>query len=95
VVKAVLLFDERREISGGLLQGRIWSVPTPVPPSSHGLKYSLVFIVEGVRRVGYDNERGKGDHRHLADREEPYCFTSVEQLMADFLADVRRAGGQI
>jgi hypothetical protein len=39
--------------------------------------------------VGYDNERGKGDHRHLEDREERYGFTTVEQMIADFLADVR------
>jgi hypothetical protein len=41
--------------------------------------------------VGYDNEAGKGDHRHLGLREEPYMFTTVEALIADFLADVERA----
>jgi hypothetical protein len=44
----------------------------------------------GHRLVGYDNERAKDDHRHLDDRELPYTFVSVEQLMADFLSDVRR-----
>jgi hypothetical protein len=29
------------------------------------------------------------------DRELPYIFVSVEQLMADFLADVRRMRGTI
>ena len=43
--------------------------------------------------VSYDNERGKGDHRHRGDLEEPYTFTTVEQLVADFLADVRKARG--
>jgi hypothetical protein len=41
--------------------------------------------------VGYDNERGKGDHKHLGDRQEPYCFKSPKQLMADFMADVKGA----
>ena len=45
------------------------------------------------RVVSYDNERGKGDHRHVRDQEEPYIFTTVEQLVADFLADVRKAKG--
>lgn len=44
--------------------------------------------------VGHDNERGKGDHRHLQDKEEPYIFTTPEQLIADFLADVRRLRGE-
>jgi len=41
--------------------------------------------------VRYDNEHGKGDHRHRGDVEEPYTFTTVEQMVADFLADVRKA----
>jgi len=38
-----------------------------------------------------DNELGKGDHRHVADGEEPYLFTSLEGLFADFERDVREA----
>jgi hypothetical protein len=41
--------------------------------------------------VGYDNERGKGDHRHIREREMPYRFESPEKLIADFLADVEEA----
>jgi len=37
----------------------------PVPPCTHCYKYRLVYIVDGVKVLGYDNERGKGDHRHL------------------------------
>lgn len=94
--KAELLFRERREMAkGGILQAVIWRVPSPVPPSGHLLKYSLVYIVDGVRIVGYDNERGKGDHRHYGSREEPYRFTTPEHLMQDFLNDVRAAGGEV
>ncbi|WP_206171961.1 DUF6516 family protein [Thiorhodococcus mannitoliphagus] len=32
----------------------------------------------------YDNEAGKGDHRHYEEQEEPYGLLSVEQLLADF-----------
>jgi hypothetical protein len=38
--------------------------------------------------LGYDNERGKGDHRHRRGIEEPHRFTTVEQLVRDFLEDV-------
>lgn len=36
----------------------------------------------------YDNEAGKGDHRHVGTQEMPYGFVSVDQLLDDFLADV-------
>ncbi len=41
----------------------------------------------------YDNESGKGDHRHVGDREEPYRFVSVEKLGRDFEADIEKYGG--
>jgi len=58
------------------------------------LKYSLFYGRPGERLVGYDNERGWGDHRHLAGKEEPYSFSTPEQFIADFLADVRRLRGE-
>ena len=55
----------------------------------------LVFYgYPGRRVVGYDNERGKGDHRHLEEREEAYSFSTVEILVLDFLSDVRRVRGE-
>jgi len=60
-----------------------------VPPSRHGLKYSLFYGRPGIREVGYDNERGKGDHRHFRGSETAYRFTAPDRLMADFWADVQ------
>src|SRR5208337_574157 len=37
-----------------------WRVPSSVPRSVHGLKYSLFYGRPGVREIGYDNECGKG-----------------------------------
>ena len=48
----------------------------------------LFYGFPGRRLVGYDNERGKGDHRHAGAREERYAFTSLERLFDDFIADV-------
>ena len=66
----------------------VWRVPEPVPPSDHAFKYRLVFVRAGKRVVGYDNERGKGDHKHVGGRETTYRFVDVDTLLADFLRDV-------
>ena len=78
---------------GSILEVVIWKVPKPVPPTEHGYKYRAVYVVDGVRIVGFDNERGKGDHCHIDGKELPYAFTGVDQLLEDFIAAVetRRA----
>ena len=73
---------------GSIMEVVVWRVPEPVPPTDHGYKYRAVFVVDGVRVVGFDNERGKGDHCHLDGVEVPYVFRSVEQLIEDFIAAV-------
>ena len=79
---------------GGIVEMVLWRVPSPVPPSTHDLKYSLFYGRPGVREVGYDNERGKGEHRHLRGVEGACIFSSVEQLMVDFWSDVRTVRGK-
>jgi hypothetical protein len=93
-MKADLLFHQRIDYDdGGIVEMTLWRVPSPVPPTTHGLKYSLFYGREGAREIGYDNERGKGDHRHFQGVETAYVFSTVEQLIADFWADVRRLRG--
>ena len=90
-MKARLVARERRRIGqNGFADLLIWRVPHPVEGSRHDFKYSLAFVHREVCVVRYDNERGKGDHRHYLDVEERYAFTSLEQLVADFEADVNR-----
>ena len=86
--EALLLLKTRSVNAGGIVEMVVWQVPTPVPPSEHAFKYRLVFVRAGKRVVGYDNERGKGDHKHIGEREVPYRFVDIETLMADFLGDV-------
>lgn len=89
-VRATLLFQQRIDYEdGAIVEMVIWRVPRRVPPSPHGLKYSLFYGRPGIREVGYDNERGKGDHRHYLGSESAYHFTTPERLMADFWTDVR------
>ena len=73
---------------GALLEVVIWKVPKAVPPSDHRYKYRAVYVVDGVRIVGFDNERGKGDHCHLDGEQVPYVFKNAEQLIEDFIAAV-------
>lgn len=88
-MKARELFRVKETHGSGFVEIVIWQVPEPVPPSEHPYKYRLVYVVGEKRVVGYDNERGKGDHKHLGDREEAYHFVNPQQLMADFMADVK------
>ena len=76
---------------GDVIELVVWRVPAPVHPSEHGFKYRLVFVRDGQRIVGYDNERGKGDHRHLRDTEMPYRFKDVSTLLRDFMSDVEKS----
>lgn len=89
-----IFYDKAILPDGSLVEMTIWKLPNTSPERRHGLKYSLFFGRGGKRIVGYDNERGKGDHKHLGEAETAYRFVSVEQLVADFLADVERANGE-
>jgi hypothetical protein len=73
---------------GSILELVVWKVPQPVSPTLHGYKYRAAYVVEGVRIVGFDNERGKGDHCHLDGKELAFTFTGIEQLVEDFIAAV-------
>ncbi len=88
VMKSTRLFHSKEKYARGFIEIVIWEVPIPVHPSEHPYKYRLVYVVDGMRVVRYDNERGKGDHKHLNDREEPYRFVSPSRLVTDFMFDV-------
>lgn len=88
-MKAELVIRDRRVFKDGyLVEIVIWLVPKPVPPNDHSFKYRLFYGRKGKRIVGYDNERGKGDHRHYGNNELTYEFTTIEQLLRDFESDV-------
>ena len=89
MAKAVLVFNAKRAYPDGtIIQIRIWRLPHPTNERPHGYKYSLFFGRPGERLVGYDNERGKGDHKHIKGLQSPYVFTDTDQLLSDFKRDV-------
>ena len=68
----------------------VWRLPQAAPGSEHPYKYRLAYIVDGECIIRFDNEAGKGDHRHIRGREYNYRFQSLEKLLSDFQAEVRR-----
>ncbi len=94
-MKAELVIFDKLVFDDGMIQEIVvWRVPTPVPPSEHSFKYRLFYGGPGKRLIGYDNERGKGDHRHFDGGEQAYDFRGWEQLLDDFLADVAARRGE-
>jgi hypothetical protein len=85
-----LLRDKKMLASGAIIEMVIWKLPEPEVGRPHGYKYRLYYGRHGKRLMGYDNERGKSDHRHYGDHEEAYRFSSLDKLIEDFLADVAR-----
>ncbi len=95
-MKARRIFHDKAVLlDGSIVEMTIWQLPEATPERPHGLKYSLYFGYEGKRLVGYDNERGKGDHKHIGDSELRYQFIDVDTLVADFIADVARIRNEI
>ena len=91
-MKATLLLRERlpfREDS--FAEMVLWQLPAPLPGSSHRFKYRLAFVRSGVCLVRFDNEAGKGDHRHIKGKETKLAFVSPEKLIQDFLHACRKA----
>jgi len=89
-MRGVLIRHSRlRDAEGGLIEVKLWSVPAS-SDKPHGFKYSLAYIVDRKRVIGYDNGERRGDHRHYGNREEPYKFDSVDKLIRDFLDDVAK-----
>ena len=95
-MSAKQLYKDRFEYDDGLiLEIVVWDLPESVVGSEHRYKYSLFYgNAEHGRLIGYDNERPKGDHRHYGEKEEPYLLTSIEQLIADFMDDVKQIRSQ-
>lgn len=88
-MEAELLFRKREGLSETtFVEVVIWRVPEPVRGSAHDFKYRLTLVSEGVCVLRYDNEAGKGDHKHVGEYEVPYRFTSLTALQADFWKDV-------
>lgn len=85
-MKAQLLYRHRLDFDdGAILEVVVWRLPRPVEGCQHSFKYRLYYGRDGVRLLGFDNERPKGDHFHRGDVEASYVFDGPEKLIDDFL----------
>jgi hypothetical protein len=91
---ALIIRDRRILADGAIIEVVVWRVPTPVPPTTHGVKYRLFYGKNSQRIVGFDNERGKGDHKHILGVETSYDFTTLAQLLDDFEAEIVAIRGE-
>jgi hypothetical protein len=90
-VKADLLIRFRDVLpDGSIIEAVIWHLPTQLMPSTHRYKYRLAYVANNERVIGFDNERGKGDHKHVGSAETPYSFKGVDQLINDFQNEVKK-----
>ena len=84
-ITAELLLDECHVLSGSAFAELVvWRAPSPVRRSQRELRYRLARVVNGVCVLRYDNEAGKGDHRHVGERKHAYQFKDASQLRANF-----------
>ena len=88
-MEAELLFRGRQVLSEtDFVEIVVWRVPRSVRGSPHELKYRLALVSKEACVLRYDNEAGKGDHKHVGEREIPYRFIDLDTLQADFWRDV-------
>jgi hypothetical protein len=90
---ARLLYREKYIYSDGAIREMILlQLPSETPDRAHGLKYRLYYgLADGTCLVRFDNESGKGDHKHVGGQEKSYRFTDVETLVADFIVEIEKA----
>lgn len=89
--KAVPIVAAREMLADGVFfEAVIWRVPAPVRGCKHHFKYRLALVADDVCVLRYDNEAGKGDHKHVGRLEQQYEFKDIQRLQRDFLLDTRR-----
>lgn len=92
-MKARQVFYYKANQDGLIVEMIVWQLPYFSEERSHGYKYRFFCgSDDGECLVRYDNEAGKGDHRHYDDSEESYSFESLQKLITDFKNDCAKAG---
>lgn len=90
-MKAKLVYRNKIITEDTITELVIWRLADKTSDRPHGLKYRLYHGSKtGECLIRYDNELGKGDHKHKGNQEFPYQFVSVEQLVEDFITDITK-----
>ena len=83
----LIIYNKAMDERGNTVEVKLWAVEKS-SDKPHGYKYSLVYIANSKRVIGYDNAEQMGDHRHYGALIEPYAFTDINQLVKDFYRDI-------
>ncbi|MDE2446139.1 MAG: hypothetical protein KGO94_08165 [Alphaproteobacteria bacterium] len=67
-----------------------WRVPKPLAGGVHAFKYRFALVDHDICIMRFDNEAGKGDHKHIGKREFAYDFLGLKRLQSDFFDEVER-----
>ena len=96
IVDAKLIYREKFiYMDGSIREMVLWQLSEKSSDKPHGLTYRLYYgFSDGTCMVRYDNETGKGDHRHIGGQQEVYRFIDVETLVSDFLEDIEKVRGK-
>lgn len=97
-MKARIILDTKTVLADGrVIQRKVWKLPKTTLDRPHGIKFRLYCGAKGKTIVRYDNESGKGSHRHIGEQEleTGYEFVSLVQLLTDFAADIVQLSGEI
>lgn len=86
--------DKKYFPDGSFMEIIIWLVKPNVRASHHEYKYRMAYIENNVCVIRYDNEAGKGDHKHINSVEIATKFISISQLYDDFIADIQTYRGR-
>jgi len=90
-MKATSLLNVRRRRSERKFVDLVlWELPCSLAGSAHPYKYRLAYVVDSKCVLRYDNEVGKGDHRHFNQSQTTYEFRTPQKLLSDFFADIAR-----
>jgi hypothetical protein len=90
-MKAELIIKQRLILTETLfVEAVVWKVAPPVRGSDHTFKYRLALVSGGVCVLRYDNEVGKGEHKHVDGREVAFAFVYLDTLLDAFFAEVEQ-----
>ncbi len=85
-----IYYRKEKKRDGTLIEISIWQVPAD-KDRWHGFKYRLHYgHTDGQCIVRYDNEKGRGDHKHTGGEVQPYIFASLTKLLDDFESDIEQ-----
>ena len=84
---AVLILHTKEIRGNEIVEIKVWQVPRS-KACPQGVKYSIAYIRDGKRLLGYDNAEGKGHHRHYLGKEELRNFIDIWKAIAAFKQDL-------